>query len=104
MYANDSDGRFARRDFWMDDVLPNVKAESVFHDLDVPKGAYSYAFNAALSGAKTPPHPEAAPMVYESVNPIRNASDHFASLPAKGRHGGQNNVAYADGHAKRVSP
>ena len=103
-YADDHDDRFALRDGWMDGIAPYVKPEGVFHDPELPKGAYGYAFNAALSSAKAPKSPERAPMVYDSVNPVRNASDAMTSLPRPGRHGGKNTVAYADGHAKRVAP
>ena len=101
-YADDHDERLTARDAWMDGVAPYVKQEGVFHDPELPKGSYGYAFNAALSSAKPPKDPEKVPMVYDSVNPIRNASDRVTSLPKPGRHGGKNTMGYADGHMKRV--
>lgn len=105
MYAEDHDGRFPARDYWMDAIAPHVKNQGIFHDPEVEKGSYGYAFNAALSKAKSPPNPDKVPLVYDSVNPIRNASDPFTSPPAGGRHPKEkptrNNVGYADGHAKR---
>ena len=102
-YTADADDRFPPRDHWMDATLPYVKSEDVWHCPSVPKGAYGYAFNAALSRAKPPKDPAKTPLVYDSVSPIRNASDLVTSLPKPGRHGGKNSVAHADGHAKRVA-
>lgn len=106
MYAADFDDRFPNRDYWMDALGPYTKNPQLFHDPEVPKGVYGYAFNAALDHAKSPKQPETVPLVYDSVNPIRNASDLFTSLPAGGRHPkenpSRNNVAYADGHAKAL--
>jgi prepilin-type processing-associated H-X9-DG protein len=105
LYAGDHDERFAQRDYWVDAIAPYVKRPEVFHDPEVPKGSYGYAFNSSLDQAKQPKSPEKVPLVYDSVNPIRNASDPFSSLPVGGRHPkekpNRNNVAYADGHAKR---
>ena len=98
MYASDNADRFPARDVWKDSIAPYVKSEPVLHEIQAPKGVYGYAFNAALSGAEA--DDPKIPMAYDSVNPIRNASDRLASLPAKGKHDGKNNVAYADGHAK----
>ena len=103
MYSYDADDRFPPRDLWMDASLPYVKSETNWHCPSVPKGAYGYAFNGALSLAKPPKDPAKTPLVYDSVNPIRNASDRVTSLPLPGRHGGGNSIAYADGHARRVA-
>ena len=101
-YTADADDRFPPRDLWMDATLPYVKSEANWHCPSVPKGAYGYAFNAALSRAKPPKDPAKTPLVYDSVSPIRNASDPVTSLPLPGRHGGKNTIAYADGAAKRI--
>lgn len=101
-YAEDHDGRLTDRDFWVDQIRPYVKDKKVFGDPAV-KGGYGQAFNGSLSRAELPPkHPEKVPMVYDSSNPIRNASDLVTSLPVPGRHNGGNNVAYADSHARRI--
>ena len=106
LYAGDADDRLPLRDMWMDATVPYVKNRDVLHCPSVPKGVYGYAFNGALSGAKTPAKPDEVPMMYDSANPIRNASDLVTSLPSPGRHGTEerhgNTVGYADGHAKRV--
>ena len=84
--------------------MPYTKNPDLFYDpalrKEEEKGPYAYAFNGALSLAKTPPKPETVPMVYDSVVPLRNASDLFESLPYPGRHKGRDMVVYADGHAK----
>lgn len=109
VYGTDHDVRFPARDGWMDALGPYTKNKAIFHDPEgVPKDAYGYAFNAALSFAKPPKAPEGVPLVYDSANPIRNASDRMASLPARGRHPAReprtNTIGYADGHAKGVKP
>lgn len=109
MYAADENDRLPLRDRWMDATLPYVKQETIWHCPLVPKGVYGYAYNGALSGVKqmTFDAGGSVPMVYDSVNPIRNASDPLASLPLPGRHGrkeggGSNTVGFVDGHAKSV--
>ena len=102
VYAADHDDRFTTHRLWMDGIAPYVKLEGVFHDPEVPKGVYGYAFNAALSRAEAPVRPEKVPMVYDSVNPIRNASDFVTSFPSPGRHTGRDDIGHADGHAKSV--
>ncbi len=111
IYASDVNDRFPPRDTWMDASYPYTKTETIWHCPSVPKNVYGYAFNGALSRASQVKllDPAGTPLVYDSVNPIRNASDLCASLPLPGRHRarndrgpGRNNVAYADGHAKGV--
>ena len=111
IYVGDENDRLPPRDVWMDATFPYVKTETLWHCPSVPKGAYGYAFNGALSTMKAakPHDPAATPLLYDSVDPIRNASDLCASLPLPGRHGrpegegpGRNTVGYVDGHAKAV--
>ena len=102
LYAADHDDRDPSRDAWMDASLPYVKTEANWHCPSVPKAAFGYAFNGALSFAKPPVSVGTTPLIYDSANPIRNASDLFTSLPRPGRHRGKNSVAYSDGHAKAV--
>lgn len=108
MYADDADGRYPNRDVWMDSILPYVKNPQVYHVPEYAKSSpwfYGYAFNAALSLQKAPiveAVAEKTPLVYDSSNPIRNASDRVTSLPVPGRHGGRNHMAYADGHVKTL--
>ena len=107
MYSNDENERFPTRDLWADAIVPYTKSPYLFFDpalrKDGKEGPNAYAFNGALSLAKPPRKPEAVPMVYDSVVPVRNASDLFKSLPYPGRHSGRDNVAYADGHAKNIA-
>ena len=99
-YAEDSDDRLPGRDVWMSALGPYLRNKDVLHCDRVPKGAHGYAFNAALDRAKPPKDPADVPMVYDSANPGRNASDRVASLPSPGRHSGTDFIAYADGHAR----
>lgn len=100
LYQNDADDRFPRRDFWIDAAYPYARSWALFH-CPTAAGSWGYAFNGALDRARTPGRAEAVPMVYDSVNPAKNASDLVASLPAVPRHV-RNSVDYADGHAKSV--
>ncbi len=101
-YRSDHDERFPLRDSWRD-ASRRYSAQSVDVKCPTaPTGAFGIAFNAVLSGARPPKSPSLVPLVYDSANPIRNASDPFTSLPSPARHRGKNNVAYADGHAKGV--
>ncbi len=108
LYAGDSDDRLPGRDEWMDRIVPYTKNEWIFLCPEAPRGMYGYAFNGALSqfDTKRLKAPDKTALIYESVNPIRNASDLVASVPLKGRHRSSgktsNNVAYADGHAKSL--
>lgn len=102
MYGADHDERLTPRDLWMDAVYPYVKDWTAFHRLAAPKGTWGLAFNGALDRAKPPRNAEQIPMIYDSVNPIKNASDLFTSLPSPGLYRGFDDVAYADGHARRV--
>ena len=99
-YQSDHDDRYPDRDGWRDSIEPYVLSKTVMADHSVPKGASGYAFNGSLSRAKMPKAPAEVPMVYDSVNPIRNASDLVTSLPNPGRHGGRDYMGYADGHVK----
>ena len=100
--AGDHDERLTPRAAWMDAIQPYVRSETILRDPEGPKGGYGYA-DAALSATETPKAAATTPMVYDSTDPARNASDRFTSLPNPGRHRGTNNVAYAEGHVRRVA-
>ena len=107
MYREGADGRYPNRDYWMDAIEPFVKEDKYVFHVPGPWAAkapdvYGYAFNSTLSRAGQPKEPEKVPLVYDSSNPIRNASDPVTSLPSPGRHDGKDHIAYADGHAKTV--
>lgn len=107
MYAEDADGRFPLGSRWMDATASYLKAaygdENSLRCPAVFRAGFGYAFNAARSRAAIPPRPELAPLIYDSTNLARNASDRVTSLPRLGRHEGKDNVAHADGHAKSVT-
>jgi len=103
LYSAEENDRFPNRDVWMDSIAPYVKNQAIHKEPTMPAQVYGYAFNSNLSDAKGPRHPEKVPLVYDSVNPIRNASDAAVSLPSPGRHAGKDNIAYADGHVKAVN-
>lgn len=105
LYQEDADGRYPARDAWMDATKRYARDREPFHHPGPNwESRYGYAFNARLSRAKTPNSPETTILTYDSVNPIRNASDPVASLPSPGRHDGKNSVGYADGHVRWVKP
>ncbi|RYG26908.1 hypothetical protein EON82_01450 [bacterium] len=101
MYLSDWDDRFPKRDEWLDILYPYTKRWEVFHCPQAQGTQWGYAFNAALDRAKQTKlkDPATAPMLYDSVNPIKNASDLVTSLPAIPRHS-RNFMGYVDGHAK----
>ena len=103
MYVDDFDDRLPNRDRWMDAEYAYTKNEGLYH-CPLAKTPYGYALNSLLDGAKVGRFhdPQAIPAIYDSVNPIRSASDPVASLPVPGRHRGLNSIAYLDGHARRV--
>jgi prepilin-type processing-associated H-X9-DG protein len=110
MYTADYDDRFPLRDNWMDSTKEYRKGDDMLRcptfafDEKAPKNLYGYAMNQAISGAKPPPNIANVPLIFDSVNLARNASGTLDSLPNPGRHGGQNVIGYADGHAKAVDP
>ena len=109
LYANDHDDRFPDRDQWMDAAGEYAKGPQIFHCPEVAKrdawNRFGYSFDAALSRQQTFKFDEqAAPLVYDSVNEARNASDRFNSLPKPGRHDGANNIVFTDAHARRMIP
>jgi prepilin-type processing-associated H-X9-DG protein len=103
MYLSDADDRFPQRDAWTDASYPYTKSWEVFHCPEAKATKWGYAFNGELDRAneKTLKAPETVPMLYDSVNPIKNASDLVASLPILPRHDG-NTMGYADGHVRML--
>lgn len=105
IYQVDADGRFPSRDGWADGLYPYTKRWDVLRCPNMPQGSWGYAFNGALDRVldKKVASLATTPMLYDSVNPVKNASDLVASLPAKPRHR-RNTMLYADGHAKGLFP
>lgn len=107
IYAADHNDRLPHRDVWMDAVAPYIRDVKVFVDPEVTGHAqHGYAFDSRLSEkfVEKVKAPEQQPLVFDSINLGRNASDPFTSLPNPGRHRGKNSVVYLDGHAKKIDP
>jgi len=111
MYAADWNDRLPSNIDWSDAIKPYVKGDDLFHhprmegSLELSKDAYGYAFNSDVSMQDTEKmlSPEQVPMLFDSVNYSRNASDPMLTLPVPGRHKGKNNFGYVDGHAKGLA-
>lgn len=103
MYQTDFEDHFPPRDRWIDASLPYTRDPSIFRCPQM-MNSWGYAFNGALDRRRMPAAPSRVPLVYDSVAPVKNASDLFKSLPATSRHHGKNNVGYADGHTAAVAP
>jgi prepilin-type processing-associated H-X9-DG protein len=105
MYRSDNNDLMPHAETWMDVLKDYVKQPQIFVDPEVGgKGEHGYAFNSRVAGKsdKAFPHPATYPMLFDSTNLAKNASDPFISLPDPGRHKGANVVGYLDGHVKRV--
>jgi hypothetical protein len=111
IYSADHDDLFALRDSWMDSILPYTKNDSLNRSFDLPQGTpgFGYAMNSTLHSrhADTVDDPSRHPLLYDSINFARNASDPFRRLPRDGRHkrsgSGLVHVAHADTSAKAVA-
>ncbi|HZH99334.1 MAG TPA: hypothetical protein VEX38_10215, partial [Fimbriimonadaceae bacterium] len=117
LYAEDH-GRLPPRDSWMDDTLVYSKQEDLYIvDPQSRFGWYGMAMNSTLSSKRADEGSEVAatvdkmevkywpdpyPLVYDSINYARNASDPFLSLPPQGRWRGGNIVCDLDGSAHFV--
>jgi hypothetical protein len=104
IYATDFDDRPPPRDVWLDAIYPYTKNHTIEHcDLVTGEGLSGYALNAGVTDLSDKVKNAATePLVYDSVNLARNASDLFTSLPKPGRHRGGNFVVFADDHAKFI--
>ncbi len=102
-YTQDHDETLPDAEHWMDEILPYVKSESLFHDPSSPADQpYGYAFNKALSKAKLAQFdaPANSVLLFESTMGVRNAADTGQSVPRPGRYSGGTDYAFADGHVK----
>jgi hypothetical protein len=121
MYVQDYDDTYPASRNWMDGISPylgNPNTDKTRNVLQCPTvravqpAGYGYAFNSALAGKSAAKinSPGRMPLVYDSSNLVKNASDAVSSLPNPARHRqrgirglkGQhvNTVSYADGHVK----
>lgn len=103
-YAEDADGRYPVKNHWTQASSKYWKGDGVWRCLSLPAGEFGYAFNSKLSAAKVPEPSGSAILVFESTTLTPNAFDPFLTFPNPGRHRGRGNLAYADGHAKKVTP
>lgn len=109
-YAQGNDDKFPYRPDWMDATATyRTGDERMLHCPAVwgqDPTKYGYAFNSTQRGKNIirVSRPEAVPMVYDSTNLSRNATDPARSLPSPPRHGTGNNVAFVDGHVKTTMP
>lgn len=114
MYASDYDDRLMERDSWMDLIIPYHKNKGIEHcpgiewQFERNKSLHGYAFYSKLSAQKLDDKNPNIPLLYDSMNLARNASDPFNSLPSPPRvhregRPGANHVAYVDGHARALT-
>lgn len=100
------DWHLPARDLWMDAIGPYHRNRQLEHCTEVREPSqYGYAFSSLLERRELSKveNPSEQPMIYDSLNLARNASDPVVSLPKPGRHEGKNNIGYADGRASRRS-
>jgi len=107
IYVSDYDERYPPAADWSDSLAELVRRPSVFYCPVLRKEVewgYGYAYNSRASSALIPEDQRATfPLVYDSINLAPKSSDPFTSFPSEPRHESGNNIAYADGHVKRVS-
>lgn len=106
IYGADYDDRLPHRDRWMDAVEPFLEEKSRLHRSEIKDATgdvYGYAFLSHLSlfSFVNVKEPARLPVLYDSVNLARNASDPFTSLPAVAENVSRN-LGFCDGHAKHV--
>ncbi len=104
-YTQDHDERMPDAATWVDEIMPYVKTEAIFHDPSAPAGEkWSYAYNRTLSHQPLAAldSPAQTIMLFESTAGVKNASDTGQSVPVPGRHLGGTDYAQADGHVKWV--
>lgn len=102
-YSQDHDEKMPDAVSWVDEIMPYVKTEAIFHDPSAPAGEkWSYAYNLALSHKSLAQFdaPAQTVMLFESTSGVRNASDTGQSVPVPGRHKGGTDYALANSHAQ----
>ncbi len=102
-YADDWDSKLPPADHWMTAIKDNVKDEQLHCPAVSHAGEsrYGYAMNPALSGKRLNDVPKAqratTPVFYDSTDLAPDAHAGPESMPKPGRHGGKDNVLFADG-------
>ena len=111
MYNADFDDRYPDRDRWMDLTLPYTKNVDLYRCpfvLPPRKELYGYAFNSWLAPQKVTSlaAPSTVPLLYDSINYAKNASDPFLSFPGwpTGKEKPRRNLGFADGGARYEGP
>ena len=102
-YAQDHANTLPDADKWVDEIMPYVKSEMLFHDPQAPAGQkWSYAYNTALSGVRIGAvnTPASTVIVFESTLGTKNASDGGASVPHPGWYKNGADYGFVDGHVK----
>lgn len=105
IYQSDYDGLYPKSEQWVDRLVEYAKTESVFHDPALENTAeYGFAFRDKASMIKDIDIAETSKFIVIFTSDIkgRNAHGDLGSMPASGRAGGSNVIAFADGHAKSV--
>lgn len=107
LYAQDNDEHFPLGSEWMDRITKYQPDDKFYHcpsAAGVKTVRFGYAFNSTLSeqSLEKVKNPRQVPMIYDSSNLSRNATDPVTSLPDPPRHYSRkgNVIGYVDGHAR----
>lgn len=102
-YTQDHDEKMPDAAKWVDEIMPYVKSEAVFHDPSAPDSQkWSYAYNRTLSHQPLAAldYPAHTILLFESSLGVKNASDTGQSVPLPGRHISGTDYVTADGHTQ----
>ena len=111
MYSNDYDERFPLSN-WIDSLTKYVTASwhsmnpaELFKDPAEPDELYGYAVNKESAGCDTTKAQSLDTMAAFFDSPLnrRNAISSDKLLPNPPRHRGYNNMAFMDGHVRRLT-
>lgn len=108
LYAQDHCDQLPPASTWMDAITPYLTEP--YRQLRCPSvhEGFGYAFNSRFSRAalgELSPDQGRVPLIYDSVNLARNATDPLTSLPDPPRHRVErqhNNALFADGSARAI--
>ena len=104
MYCDDQGERLPPAHNWCDSaIVPYGESAIWLRCPSAPKEPCGYAFNAKLSARDRTKldRPEVVPLEYDAVGGWNAAGGPELFAP---RHRGYGNIAYADGHVKRLQP
>lgn len=107
LYAQDNDEHFPLGSEWMDRITKYQPNDKFYHcpsAAGVKTVRFGYAFNSDLAeqSLEKVDDPRQVPMIYDSSNLSRNATDAVTSLPNPPRHDSHrgNVIGYVDGRAR----